>query len=229
MHEDPDSLERAARETQRLRGGLSRGFTRDMLVSGVLPWLVVLALTRFGVPIVKALAISALVPIADGLATFARSRRLDGIGIINLAFIAGSIAVTLWTGDVHVALLKGAVLTGMFGLVCLGSLLAPKPLMFYLGRQMSTRGDATLIAEWNARWQFARFRGIMRLITAAWGLGFLAEVAVRVVVAYTFAPVVVLATAPFITYGVIALLATWTVVYSGAMRRKYASALDAAA
>jgi hypothetical protein len=179
--EKPRPHDAAAVEAHRLRSGMSRGFVRDMVVSGVLPWVAVFVLQRYHVPIVTALALSTVFPIVDGIFSFVRNRRLDAIGCVNLGFIVGSIGIALWTGDVHVALLKGAALTAAFSLVCLGSLLTPKPLMFFLGRQFSTRGDPALIAEWNDRWQHARFRGVVRLITAVWGAAYACEVVARVI------------------------------------------------
>jgi hypothetical protein len=213
----------------RLPGGAFGGFSRDLFVSGALPWIAVVVLQRYGVALVPALAISALFPLVDGLVTFARARRLDAIGAVNLGFIVASIAMTLWSGDVHVALLKGAVLTGTFSLICFGSLLAPKPLMFFLGRQFSTHGDPALVAAWNVRWQFPRFRRVMRIMTAVWGLGYALEVIARAIVAYAVSPVVAVGTAPVISYGVLGLLIAWTVSYGSAMRRKYVAAAAAPA
>jgi hypothetical protein len=208
----------------RLGRTMSRDFARDMFVSGILPWISVFVLQHYGVTIVRALAISTIFPIADGAYSLIRRHRLDGIGTINICFLLASIVVTFISGDVHVLLLKGAVLTGVFSLVCLGSLLAPKPLMFFLGRQMSTRDDPVLLARWNARWEFPQFRNIIRLITAVWGIGYALEVVGRVITAYTLPPLTVIALAPFITYGVLALLIVWTIAYSNAMERKYEGA-----
>ena len=203
---------------------MSRDFVRDIVVSGVLPWVCVFALQHFGVPLLRALVIATLLPIADGTFSLVRRHRLDGIGTINIGFLLASIAITFWSGDIHVLLLKGAVLTGTFSLICLGSLLAPKPLMYFLGRQLSTRDDPELVAQWNARWAFPEFRRIMRLITAVWGIGYMLEVVIRVITAYTLPPITVLAIAPVITYGTLGILMVWTIVYSSAMRRKYADA-----
>jgi hypothetical protein len=174
---------------------MSLDFARDMFVSGILPWISVFVLQHYGVTIVRALAISTIFPIADGAYSLLRRHRLDGVGTINICFLLASIVLTFVSGDVHILLLKGAALTGVFSLVCLGSLLAPKPLMFFLGRQMSTRDDPVLL-----------------------------EVVVRVTTAYTLPPLTVIALAPFITYGVLALLIVWTIAYSNAMERKYEGA-----
>jgi hypothetical protein len=53
--------------------------------------------------------------------------------------------------------------------------------------------------------------------------GYAAEVIARVRAAYTLPPLVVLATVPVITYGVLALLITWTIAYRSAMRQKNAA------
>jgi hypothetical protein len=212
----------------RLPGGGWGGFLRDLFVSGALPWIAVAVLQRYGVALVPALAISAIFPLVDGLVTFVRAHRFDAIGAVNLVFIVASIGLTVWSGDVHVTLLKGVVLTGAFSLLCLGSLLAPKPLLFFLGRQFSTRGDPALVADWNARWAYPRFRRVMRVMTAVWGLGYALEVVVRTIAAYTLPPLVALGAAPVISYGVLGLLIAWTVSYGSAMRRKYAAPAVAA-
>ena len=43
--------------------------------------------------------------------------------------------------------LRESVLTGAFGIVCLGSLLAHRPVMFYLARTFATGGDENALAD----------------------------------------------------------------------------------
>jgi hypothetical protein len=219
----PERVQAVHAEDKRITRGMSRDFLRDIFVSGVLPWISVFVLQHYGVPIVRALAISTIFPLTDGTYSLVRRHRLDAIGAINLGFLLASIAATFLTGDVHFLLLKGAVLTGVFSLICLGSLFAPKPLMFYTGRQLSTRDDPVLEAQWNARWELPRFRRIIRLITAVWGIGYMLEVVARVITAYTLPPLTVIGIAPILTYGTLGALMTWTIAYSSAMRRKYAA------
>lgn len=219
----PEQLAAADAERRQWQRGMTRDFAGDIVVSGVLPWLAVYILERYGVGVVAALTAATVFPLAHGTFSLVRRHRLDAIGTINLTFLVASIGVTFVTGDVHVILLRGALLTFAFSLLCLGSLAAPRPLMFYIGRQMSTRDDPVREAAWNARWQYPGFRRVMRLITLVWGLGYLFEVIVRVLIAYRFAPLVSLALAPVVTYGVLVLLIVWTIAYGGAMRRKYAA------
>jgi hypothetical protein len=227
----PEHLAAADAENRRWSRNMSGSFIRDMAVSGVLPWVAVFVLQHYGIPIVRALVIATLVPIVTGVFTLLKQHRVDALGAVNIGFLLASIGVSFLTGDVHVLLLKGAAITGAFSLICLGSLFAPKPLMFYLGRQFSTNDDPALIADWNANWGRPQFRKIIRLMTAVWGVGYLIEVVMRVIAAYTLPPLTVVGVSPIITYGMLALLMAWTIAYGKAMRRKYAaygSAISAA-
>lgn len=220
MAVQPEGPETGDRRWQR---GMSRDFVTDIVVSGALPWIAVFVLQRLGIALVTALAVSTIFPLGHGIFSLVRRHRLDAIGILNLAFLVASIGVTFFTGDIHFVLLRGVLVTAAFSLVCIGSLAAPRPLMFYLGRQLSTRDDPVLEADWNARWQYAHFRWVMRLITLVWGLGYALEVVLRVIVAYRLPPLVAIALAPALTYGTLGLLMVWTIAYGGAMRRKYAT------
>jgi hypothetical protein len=71
------------------------------------------------------------------------------LGIISLLFIAAGLIATLVTGNPRLTLMTGSLLTGLFGLAFLGSLLLPCPLAFYLGRQMMTGGKPELVARWD--------------------------------------------------------------------------------
>jgi hypothetical protein len=219
----PEHLAAADADNRRWSRNMSGGFTRDLVVSGVLPWVAVSVLQHYGVPIVRALVIATLIPIATGAFTLLKQHRVDTLGALNIGFLVASIGLSFLTNDAHVLLLKGAAITGAFSLICLGSLLAPKPLIFYLGRQFTTGGDPASIADWNARWERPPFRKTMRLMTAVWGFGYLLEVVARVITAYTLPPLTVLWVSPIITYGVLGALILWTISYGKAMRRKYAA------
>jgi hypothetical protein len=220
----PDQLEATQTSHQRMAQGMWRSFVRDLAISGGLPWLMVYVLRQFHVELVTALAVSTIVPLGRVIASVVRTRRLDAISLLNLGFLLASIVATLLVKDVHFALIKGVAVTAAFSLLCFGSLLAPRPLMFYLGRQVSTHNDPVLITQWNNRWHYARpFRTGLRLITVAWGLGYLIEVVARVIAAYTLPPMAAITVAPILTYGMLALLMAGTIAYSGAMRRKHAA------
>ena len=67
------------------------------------------------------------------------------------------------------------LLTATFGLICLGSLLAKKPLTFLLIKQMVAGQDPVENARWNALYEIPSFRQMQRLIAAVWGGAYIVE------------------------------------------------------
>jgi intracellular septation protein A len=190
------------------------GLIESLVVSFALPLLAVKVLQHYGVSLVDALALAAVFPAGQTLFAWLRTRRLDALGAISLILIVLSVAASLISGDAHFALVKESVLTGLFGLICLASLLAPRPLMFFVGRQFATGGDAALIAEWNSRWQYPFFRKVQRTITAVWGVAYVLEATLRVVVAYTATASTTLAVSPIVGIVVTVACVIWTVRYA---------------
>ena len=197
-----------------------RGLLVNLCFNIVLPLLAVNILEARGVPVISALAISALFPVLETGGTWIRRRRLDAIGAISLTFIALGVGTSLLSGDVHFALAKGSFLTGAFGLVCLGTLLAPKPLMFYIGRSFATTGDPAAEQTWHGRWALPGFRSVLRTMTVVWGLTYLAEASLRFVFVYVLPVNVVIAISPIFGLLVSAVLITWTIRYGKVAERR---------
>ena len=197
---------------------------RSLTLSVVLPLVLVLVLQRrFGVPLVEGLAIVAVFPLADIVVSWFRTRRLEPLGGVMLIVIISGIAASLLTGDVHFVLLKESVGTLVTSLVFLGSLLMPKPLIFWLGRQFSTGGDAQRMARWDALWENAAFRSGMRFTTAVWGLGYLLDAIARGVAVYTLPPNVVVVLSPVSVIVVTSVLVVWTIRRSRRAQRLLAN------
>jgi hypothetical protein len=79
---------------------------------------------------VTSLIISGAFPVLGVLLTIIRDRRLDVIGVLVLIGISVGVGVGLASHDAKLVLLEGAVPTTIFALALLGSLLAPRPLIF---------------------------------------------------------------------------------------------------
>jgi hypothetical protein len=146
-----------------------------------------------------------------------RSRKLDVIAMLSLVVLASSFA-TSSVGDARFLLVKDSALTGIFGAVFLGSLLAPRPLIYFVSRSYTT---GALAQTWDARWQSQPgFRRAMRVLTGGWGIGLLADAVARVVLAATLAPALVAALSSTIAVAVFGGLIAWTLAYVRARRRK---------
>lgn len=214
--------------------GASRSRGRSVLVNWgstllfnvALPLVTYFLLTAAGWSAVPALLVSGVWPSAETVVVLVIRRRIDELGIIALIFIALGVIAGLGFNSARLVLVKESVVTGLFGVLVLGSLLAPRPLMFYFGRKFATDGSAESLAYWNGLWRYPSFRRTQRVISVVWGVAFVAEAGLRVALSYaltTSAMAVVSSVMPVV---VIAALVTWTMSYG---RRARAAALKAAA
>jgi hypothetical protein len=186
----------------------------------VIPLAVFFVLTACGVSTLLALVAGGLSPAINNLRVWTKSGRLEPLGLIVMTFLAIGTIASLISGSVFFALIKESFLTATFGLICLGSLAAERPLMFYINRQFVAGDDPAVLAWWNGLWQIDEFRAAQRLITAVWGIVYLLEALVRVGFALVLTPVVVVAISPVMGFGVLVLLILWTRRHQLALRER---------
>jgi hypothetical protein len=187
----------------------------SLLVNAVAPFVAYEVLTSLGVSSVTALISSAVFPVVGIGWSFARTRRPDIIGLVSLLFIGLGVVTSLVSGDPRFILVKDSLMTGVFGVLCLVSLvLFPRPLIFYFGRQFSSGADPTRAAAFESMWQYPRFRTVVRLMTVVWGVGYLIEAIVRIGLSFVLPIPVFLIVSPLLALGVTLGLISWTVGYA---------------
>jgi hypothetical protein len=196
------------------------GLAPTLVVNGLLPYVLFQVLSARGVAAVQALAATSVFPLGWILIGWLRRRRLDPIGTLSLVLIAVGLVTSLITGSARLYLVRESFLSGAFGLAFLGSLLLPRPAIFWLGGSIATGGDPARTAWWNGLWQYEPFRRGMRRMTAVWGLGLTAEASVRVTLAMTAPPATALAVSPVLAVGTTGLLIVWTFRSGARMRRR---------
>ena len=199
------------------------GLRRALVIDAALPWIAVQLLThQFGWPTAQAVAAAAAFPALSVIANFLRRRRVEWIGLIILVTLAGAVAVALTTGDARLALLKAAPGAVLFGLACLASLPARRPLMFFISRQFTAGDDPAKLAAWNARVDIPGFRHAMRVLTSVWGLAFLVKAALWTAAALLLPVSAALIVIPVLGFGMLGGLFAWTIAF--ARRRSGAAA-----
>ena len=68
-----------------------------------------------------------------------KTRRLDAISVLVLAGIVFTLVATAMGGSARLIQIRDALVTGVIGLMFLGSLLLEKPMIFYLARATQAR------------------------------------------------------------------------------------------
>jgi len=181
----------------------------SLLLDMVLPVVLFNLLARAGASTVDALVWSGLPPALHALYDWFKSGRAEPLAIVVLLFLAVGAATALWTGSVFIALIKDSFLTATFGLICLGSLLARRPLLFTITRQFAAGNDPARRHVWDARWSIPAFRRAQRVVTIVWGIAYLIEAAVRVAAALRLPPQQVVTLSPVLSFGVTVALILW--------------------
>jgi hypothetical protein len=176
-------------------------------------------LRKAGLSAVTALILSGVLPAIGVTANAIQRRRVDIIGAVVLAGIVVGAVVGLVSHNARLVLLEGSVPTAVFGVACLSSLRAPKPLLFGFAHEFvgpeSARGR-----EMTRLWQFAAYQHAYRVVTAVWGVGYLVEAGVRVAIVENTSTGTALAASKFLPYVSAAILAGWTVAYARYQWRK---------
>lgn len=191
----------------------------ELLVNFILPAAIYnYAETPFGD--VRALLLSSAPPILWSVVEFARHRRLDALSVLVVAGIALSLLAMLGGGGARFLQLREKLVTGIIGLLFLGSALIGKPLIYVLARASMRRKSADEAEEFEALQAHAGFRRTMTVMTLVWGFGLLADVAACVVLVFQLSIRVYLLVNPIVDYGTMGALSLWSFLYGRRAQRR---------
>jgi hypothetical protein len=131
---------------------------------------------------------STIVSVVPSAVTLLRERRLDHLSTYALAMMLGALVLSLVSGSPRFLLAKGALLTGATGVWFLVSARGPRPLAYVFVKPL-LEGRLGWPDGWDAVWAASpRFRHMWRVSSVLWGVGTLADAALRVVMAWTLPP-----------------------------------------
>jgi intracellular septation protein A len=190
-----------------------------LVINGAFPVVLYELLTGRGVPAVPALVAGSVFPLGYTLWGWARTRRLDVIAAVSLCFIVVSAVASLASGSPRFTLIKESFFTGIFGLIFFGSLLASRPLMFYIVQPFVTGSDPERIGWWNDLWRYPGFRHSMRVMTAIWGVTFVADALIRTALVLILTTSVFLVVSQLLFYGMFAAAFLLTFAYGRRVQR----------
>jgi intracellular septation protein A len=176
-------------------------------------------LRAHGFSAVTALILSGVLPAVGVGIGAVQHRRIDVIGVLVLAGIAVGTVLGLITHNAHLVLIEGSVPTALFGVACLASLSMQRPLIYAFALEFAGR-DSAQGREMIGMWQYPRFQHVLRVMTVVWGVGYLVEAAIRVVIVEHTSTGTALASSKILPFVFAAVLIAWTVGYGRYQRRK---------
>lgn len=191
----------------------------ELLVNFALPFIIYsYAETPLGE--VRALLLSSVPPILWSMVEFARHRRLDALSVLVVCGIALSLLAMLGGGGVRFLQLREKLVTGVIGLVFVGSAAIGKPLVYELARATMRRRSEDEAKEFEALQVYAGFRRTMTVMTLVWGFGLLADVAVSVALVFELSIREYLIVNPILGYGTTGALSLWSFLYGRRAKRR---------
>ncbi|WP_248924453.1 VC0807 family protein [Paenibacillus hamazuiensis] len=201
------------------RKKILRGIVLSLLINGGLP-LLVYKLLEGRMTEVAALSIATLIPLADTLYHLSRHKKLDVFAaFMAIGFILSILAVLLG-GDEKLILLRESFVTGIMGLIFLGSLLFPKPLIYHFALRFAVGNSEERQSAFAENWKIPYMRKVIRVMTAGWGIALVLEAGIKCILVYTLSTTAFLAVSNVVTYGIIGLAIIWTVAYRRSSRQR---------
>ena len=202
---------------KRIRAGAAQAGV-EILVNIVAPYLVYSYFAK-SLGDFKALLASSAPPICWSAFEFARRRRVDAVSLLVLAGIVLSLLAFIGGGSVRFLQLRENLVTGLIGLVFLGSAIVRKPLIYQLARAGMARRAPSQASDFERLRTNDRFRRTMLVMTLVWGFGLLVQTAVACVLVFVLSIRAYLVVAPVIGYASLGALALWTVWFAKRQRR----------
>ena len=203
------------------------GYGLEILVNGVLPFVIYLAADkRLGD--VGALIASSAPPIAWSVYQFVRSRRVDAFSLLIITGIVLSMLALFGGGGAKFLQLRENLVTGVIGVIFLGSVLLRRPLIYYLARAGVMRNTPDEAESFDAMRESAGFKHTMLVLTLVWGFGLVARTVVACVLVFSVPIPTYLALNPVLGYASTGVLVGFTFLYVR-RRRRIGDALRAAA
>jgi hypothetical protein len=214
----PDISEDLSEEEQsQRRRQMLRGFLISAVIDGFGSYAVYL-LARPHTTELAAIGWSMLPPGLNNIWSLIRKRHLDFVGVIVILGLLAGLALFLLGGSPRLLLVRDSLITGTIGLVFLISLFFPRPLLFYVSRQLTAGYDPELAATWDERYQASPTHLGLPLITGVWGAVLLCEALLRTYLALNLPVAVFLAVSPIVNLAMYAGTSLWSFWYGSRIR-----------
>jgi hypothetical protein len=151
----------------------------------VAPFLAYFVVHRFGARTILALTVGGLIAAASTAANTIRRKGLDRIGMLVILEIVASIVMVLVIDDARLLLIRPSFYTAVAAVYLIYTVFAGRPLSYDGARPMATQGDPVRMEAYEKLWdQSAEFRQMHRMVTFGFGLAFMADSILRIIIVY---------------------------------------------
>jgi len=157
------------------------------------------------------------IPLVDNFYHIIKDRKADAFGLLMLVGFILSLIALLLEGDEKIILMRESFVTGIMGLIFIGSLFLSKPIIYYVAIRFSLNEKENSKKVFEQNWEIPYGRFVFRLITAVWGFALVGEATIRVLLITRLSISAFLVISQLLFYFVIGATIVWTIFY-----RRYA-------
>lgn len=202
----------------------------EIAVNFALPFLVYRT-TQDRLGDVHALMAASAAPLIWSILEFTRRRRIDALSLLVLAGIVLSLIAFIGGGGVRFLQLREQLVSGVVGLLFLGSAAIGRPMIYQLACARIRRGAPGQEGWFEALRQDPRLRRVMMLMTLSWGAVLVAQSAACGALVFVLSIKWYLIVSPIIGYATVGVMTAWSFWYArrriGPLRRQAELAADA--
>ncbi len=183
------------------------------VVGLLVPLAIYYGLRAVDVGVYAAILVSTLVSAVPSIVGLVRNGRVNALSAYFTTMLLGSVVIAALAGSTEFLLAKEAVLTGVTGAWFIASAFTGRPLAYLFSKPLM-EGRLHWPADWDELWATApRWRRMWRVSSVLYGLGTIADAALRIVFAYTLPPDVV----PALATGLIAVTTVVLIVVTNVL------------
>jgi hypothetical protein len=151
----------------------------------VAPFLAYFVAQQLGARAILALTVGGLIAAASTAVNTIRRKGLDRIGTLVILEIAISIAMLLLMQNAKFLLIRPSFYTAVAAVYLLYTVFVGRPLSYEGARPMATQGDPARMEAYDKMWdQSAEFRRTHKMVTFGFGLAFMADSILRIIIVY---------------------------------------------
>jgi intracellular septation protein A len=157
-----------------------------------------------------ALLAGSLVALLRVLYLVVRTRRVDVLAAVMFVVFTLGLGLSFLTGDARFLLLKDSFATATAGLAFIGSCFVGRTLIYH-GALRLKQGQPDELARFDTLWRTnVRFRRNFRVMSAVWGVGLLADAALRIPLIYALSVPAAVTASNVLFITTMVLLTLWT-------------------
>ncbi|KXN74906.1 hypothetical protein CONCODRAFT_1979 [Conidiobolus coronatus NRRL 28638] len=157
--------------------------------------------------------ISSIPNLLSTLWTILIKRRFEPFPMILIFTFFLGLGLSLGFNDARLNQIQAPIVTLGIGIAFLITLNLSRPFIYYLSRPWMTKNDPEKIKEFNLKWKNSEFRSNMKLVSIAWGTGFILQAIVNLILVFTINLDLEMILGNVLSFGTIGLLLIWSYFY----------------